>query len=378
MRPRRAIRQGTLCVVALLCALVAASCSRRDGPRPKTYDFVNLVEPKRLDPAFMYDVYEGVVSGLMYDGLVLFGRGSDLRPGLAERWEVSPDGLTHTFHLREAKFSDGTPVTSADVRYSFTRILRPETNSDRKAIFAAIAGADAVTSGITRDLRGLETPDARTVVIRLSRPYPAFLVQLAMPNAVIIPFDRAGAGPPDPAWDRHPVSSGPWVLEKWLRDQRLEFRRNEHWWGPRPPVDRYIYHVQSNEYVQAQLFEIGRFDEMAIGFSAFAKWSRDPARRGRMMPLQELNTYYFGFMNSKPKLADKRVRQAISHAIDTRNIFVNLQKERGLRAHGPVPPGISGHRPQLRPREHDPDKARRLLAAAGATTLTIEICYTDD
>ena len=377
-RPSRRAAIAAACAVAVVCALAACSREAGDGAAVKTFNYVNLSEPKRLDPAYMYDVYEGIVSGLMYDGLVLFGDGSDVRPGIAERWEVSPDGRTYTFHLRDAKFSDGRPITSADVRYSFTRLMWPVTNSDRKQALETVEGYDEVTTGATKELRGLDTPDSHTVVLRLKRPYPAFLVQLAMPNTVIIPEGSAGYGKADASYDRKPVSSGPWVLERWMRDQRLEFRRNDNWSGQRLKLDRFIYFVQANEYVQYRQFEVGSFDELGIGFTSFAKWWNDPERRARMMPLQELNSYFFGFMNNKPKLRDRRVRQAISHAINTESIFRDLQKGRGMRAHGPVPPGVAGYRPGIAPRAHDPEKARRLLAEAGATTLTIEFWYTED
>lgn len=344
----------------------------------KVFNYTNIEEPRKLDPAYTYDVYEGIINGLMYDGLVLFGEGSNVVPGLAEKWEISPDGKVYTFHLREAKFSNGKPVTSADVRYSFTRILRPETVSDRKWLFDKIVGSDEVTSGTAKELTGLETPDPKTVKITLKQAYPPFLTKLAMPNGVVIPENSAGAEKPDPAFDKAPIGSGPWVLDKWLRDQRLEFRRNEHFWGKKPNLDRFIYNVQLDSRVAQRQFEVGNFDIMDINFTIYSQWLRDPKKREQMIPVPELNTYYVGFMNSKPKFADKRVRQAIVQAINRKAIFENLQKGRGTLAHGSVPPGIEGYREGLKPREYDPELAKRLLAEAGAGNLEIDLWYRDE
>src|SRR5436305_1894768 len=133
-------------VAALLIALaVLYGCGKSRNteklPSPRSADtlvYSDIDEPKRLDPVFIKDLYEGRISGMIHDGLVNFGKGADVEPGLAAKWEVSPDGKTYTFHLREAKFANGQPVTSGDVRYSFTRVLRPETNSDRKWVLNRI------------------------------------------------------------------------------------------------------------------------------------------------------------------------------------------------------------------------------------------------
>lgn len=344
----------------------------------KIFNAVHSVEPKHLDPAYVYDFYEQAISGYLYDGLVNFGKGSDVQPGLAESWGVSPDGKTYTFHLRPAKFSNGQPVRSADVRYSFTRVLRPETNSERKWIFDRVVGAKELAAGKAKELEGLKTPDEKTVVMTLDSPYPAFLTKLAMPNAVIIPDGSAGATAPDKQFDSHPVGSGPWALTDWVRDQRLEFRRNEHYWGNKPKFERLVDHIQLDDNVARRQFEVGNFDSYMVGFPVYRQWVRVPEKKARMKPLQELCTYYLGFMNSKPKFADKRVRQAISCAIDTKSIFENLQLGRGVLAHGPIPPGVAGYRPELAARAYDPDKARRLLAEAKAQNLTIDLWFSDE
>lgn len=363
---------------ALLAGCGQAPPTGADGAPLKVFNYVNLAEPKRLDPAFSTDVYEGVISGFLFSNLVQFDEGTGVEPAVAERWEVSEDGRTYRFFLRDAKFSDGTPIESKDVRYSFTRVLWPDSNSDRTWLFDKITGADEVLSGTTRQLRGLRTPSPREVEIELVSAYPAFLTKLCMPSAGIIPENSAGADKPDRAFDKKPISSGPWVLTRWQRDQRLEFERNEHYWGPRLPLDRLIYHIQNDSRVQHQQFEIGKIDLFAVPFTLYPQWIADPVRRETLMPVQELNTYFLAFMNSKPKFQDKRVRQAISYAVDGKKIFEDLQKSRGERARGPVPPGIAGFREELPYRERDLERAKALLAEAGAEGMTVDLWFTDD
>jgi peptide/nickel transport system substrate-binding protein/oligopeptide transport system substrate-binding protein len=366
---------------AMLCSCKRRSDGINAGSRDQQSSMLNIAstdEPKRLDPAFVKDLYEGIVSGLIYDGLVEFGSGSDVKPGLADRWTLSPDGRTYTFHLRKATFHNGAPVTSADVRYSLTRVLWPQTNSDRKWVLDRIEGAKAVADGTTKTLSGLETPDIHTVKITLSEPYPVFLTMLAMPTAVIIPKDSAGRDKPDAAFNQNPIGSGPWVMVKWLHDQRLQFVRNERYWAGAPRLKKLLFYIQSDESVQRKQFEVGNLDIYQVGFAVYSNWMHDPAKRELTTSVQELRTDYIGFMNNKPSLSDVRVRRAISLAINRQMIFSNLQKERGVLAHGPVPPGIQGYDDSIKPLPFDPAAARKLITEAGATQLQLDFWYRDE
>jgi len=366
------------CVAAILIACLSACDSRSHSVRETTLNYVQMDEPKRLDPAFVKDLYEGIVSGFLYDGLVEFGAGDTVKPGLASSWEISPDGTTYIFHLRDAKFSDGRPVTAEDVRYSFTRVLRPKTNSQRKWVLDRIAGARVVIDGTAADLAGLETPDPRTVRITLESPYPPFLVMLAMPNAAIIPKDSAGADTPDLAFDQQPIGSGPWMLEKWIHDQRLIFKRNPHYWGAVPRLERLVYYVQTEDAVRYRQFQAGNFDIIQVGFQAHESWQNDPARAQLTTSIQELRTDYLGIMCTRKPLNDLRVRQAVSHAIDKTMIFRDIQKGRGVIATGPVPPGINAYVNPPEDYPYDPSRARQLLAKAGAQGTKLQLYYREE
>ncbi len=376
---QRLLRRPGIAIL-FLAALALAGCSGEgDIKQATTLNYAQMDEPKRLDPAFVKDLYEGIVSGFLYDGLVGFGSGSDIHPSLAERWDITPDGLVYTFHLRpDVKFSDGKPVTSRDVRYSFTRILRPETNSQRKWVLDRIAGADQVMEGSTTTLSGLATPNDGTVEITLQTPYPPFLVMLAMPNAVIIPDGAAGIDEPDPAFDRNLIGTGPWILHKWLHDQRLIFKRNPNFWGVGPHLEHLVYHVQTEDSVRYRQFEAGNFDIIQVGFQAHEAWQQDPAKARLTTSIQELRTDYVGIMCSKKPLDDLRVRQALSHAIDRELIFRDIQKSRGVVAGGPVPPGIAGYVAPEPAYPYDPTKAAALLTEAGQTGLHLDLYYREE
>ncbi len=378
------LKAAWLPIIAAALFLLTGCTGEGDLKEETTLHYAQMDEPKRLDPAFVKDLYEGIVSGLLYDGLVVFGKGAAVEPGLAERWEISEDGLTYTFHLRpKARFSNGEPVKASDVRFSLTRILLPETNSQRKWVLDRIAGADAVTSGTTTTLAGLATPDDHTVQITLEAPYPPFLTMLAMPNAVIIPENHPGTLNEDPqqaaaARDRDPIGTGPRILQKWLHDQRLVFRRNPHFWGDGPHLEHLVYHIQTEDSVRYRQFEAGNFDIIQVGFQAHDAWQGEPARARLTTAIQELRTDYLGIMCRQPALADVGVRQALSHAVDREMIFRDIQKGRGVVAAGPVPPGIEGYRQTAPAYPYDPARARELLAGAGHPGLGLELYYREE
>lgn len=364
------LKHGLSAAALLVAPVLLAACSSSDRPSEQVLHYSNLDDPRRLDPAFVKDLYEGIVSGFLYDGLTGFGTGTEIEPRLAHTWEVSRDGRTYTFRLRPARFSDGRPVRAQDVRYSFERILHPATGSDRKWVLNRIAGAREFTSGTANSLRGLVTPDERTVQITLDSPSPLFLTMLAMPTASIIPEGSAGAAgqKPDPAFDAKPVGTGPWVLSRRERDRLLEFTPNKHHWGNLPKLDRLIYHVQVDDTVRRKQFEIGALDIYQVGFQAWDSWRRNPPAGVELKPVQELRTDFVGINTSRPPLNDVRVRRALLLGTDREKIFRRLQKERGVLAAGPVPPEIAGHRSELTPLPYDPGRAGELLSEAGVTT----------
>src|SRR5581483_8402001 len=156
----------------------------------------------------------GQVVEQIFDQLLEFQPGS-LAPkaGLAERWEVSPDAKTYTFHLRDAKFSNGMPVTSADVKYSLQFAARP----------------DSLYVDLYKVISKIDTPDPKTVVIHLSAPSRAFIYYVAYIAASIVP-EKVVKSEGVNAFNNHPIGSGPFMLKRWRRNQEVDLVRNPTYW----------------------------------------------------------------------------------------------------------------------------------------------------
>ena len=144
---------------------------------------------------------------------------------LAQGWSVSPDGKAITFNLRKGvKFHNGRELKSADVKYTFERLVNPETQSPGQGYYAVIEGFDEMVSGAADGLSGVTTPDDYTVVINLTRPNAVFLNVLAMHFSSIVPQEEVEKYGAD--WGRNPVGTGAYKITEWTLGQRIVFERN--------------------------------------------------------------------------------------------------------------------------------------------------------
>lgn len=388
MRPLHEIFMGR-CVTRLnstlgavfIGGIVLSGCnkSKPENHHGSVLNYSQIDEPRSLDPAFVKDLYEGIVSGFLYSGLVQFGNGKEIEPALAQSWAVSADGKEYRFQLRSnAKFSNDKPVTSDDIRYSFTRIFLPETVSQRKWVLDRIVGAQDVIDGKTKVLSGLETPTSDTVIIKISQAYEPFLQMLAMPTAVIIPDGSAGVDKPNSEFTRTPISSGPWILNGWKNDEKLSFDINPNYWGMKPKVEHLVYNIQTDDNVRFRQFEAGNLDIMQIGFQAYEKWMSDSKLKNLTTSVQELRTDYIGLNCEKDKLANPEIRNAIASAINRELIFDKVQKRRGGLSQSVVPPGIMDTFSLVSLYSFNPDAGKKALEQFHVNNLSLDLLFRDE
>ncbi|MBI3674739.1 MAG: ABC transporter substrate-binding protein, partial [Rhizobiales bacterium] len=171
------MKRFLITAAAALAILAAAPVALAAAPKQggaATVTFNN--DLTTLDPQVGYDWQNWSVIKSIFDGLMDYKPGTtELVPDLAESYTVADDGLTYTFKLRDGvKFHNGRPMTSADVKYSFERAVNPKTQSPGGGYFSAIAGYDDVAGGKAEALSGIETPDAKTVIFKLTRPDATF------------------------------------------------------------------------------------------------------------------------------------------------------------------------------------------------------------
>ncbi|MCA1951542.1 MAG: ABC transporter substrate-binding protein [Hyphomicrobiales bacterium] len=329
---------------------VAAGVSASSPAAAQARDRLTLcqtLEPPILDPtAGAAAAIREVTYDNIFEGLVAFDRDGRIVPRLAERHEVSADGLTWRFFLRrDARFHDGAPFTAADVKFSFERALAPDSKNTQKWIFEPIAA--------------IATPAPDRVEITLKRYTADFLEGLAWGDAVILSEASAARAATEP------VGTGPYRFGRWMRGDRLVLERNPAWWGGTPPIREAILRFISDPQAQVAALLAGDCDAHTnIGAQeAVAQLRADP-RLVVAIGRTEGETIV-AMNNARPPLDDLRVRRAIAMAIDR-----NLVNEGAISGFGtPIGSHFSPNHPAYldltKETPFDPRAAKALLAEAG-------------
>ncbi len=361
-RPDARVHRLALLVAGVLLLFVLSSCCSED-----TYSgYLNLIittEPKSLDPALSTDITTGVITTLMYDNLVRFGTGSEILPGLAKSWEISADGLSYKFYLRDSvTFWNGETLSAPDVKYSFERVLNPETRSPQTWLLAPIAGAQEFMQGKADSVLGLCILNDTTVQIILNSPFAPFLGFLGAPATAIVSKPHDGLSE---NLKTNPLGTGPWVFQEWQADQQLRFIRNENYYDGPAKLKGLILNNIPEVLTSAIEFEAGNLDIMIIPNSEFKYWTRSKMWKPYVFKLDELGMYYLAMNVERKPFNDKRVRQAVTLAIDREKIIHRILHNSVTLAQGSIPPGLVGYDSTRSPIPYDPEAARELLRSAG-------------
>ena len=365
-------------LVALLPLATYAATGCRGGEstpqRSSVVDSRDTYDPRSLDPALSTDVPTGRAVSYVFDGLTRFTPDARVEPGLADRWDVTPDGLTYTFHLRRGvTFHDGAAFTARNVIHSFQRALDPATKGGRAEPLIPIKGASAFAAGKASSVAGLAAPNDTTVVITLAEPLAAFPKLLAMPVAAIVPDST----PPD--FGEHPIGTGPWKFVEWKHDDYLKFARNPNYWGGVPKTDTLTARIIPEPSTAVAEFESGNVDILVIPQGETTAWEQTDEKQAMLQTAPALILYYVAINTTRGPLADVRVRQAINHAVDTKTILRQLMAGRGFLAPGVIPPILEGADTSRARYEFDVAKAKSLLAAAGHPNgIDIELWHSQD
>ncbi|SDH99005.1 dipeptide transport system substrate-binding protein [Pseudomonas benzenivorans] len=309
----------------------------------------------------------------VFERLVSFAPGStELIPGLAERWEVSADGLSYTFHLRRgvqfhstAWFSPSRAFNAEDVLWSFQRQLDPA-HPWHKLSLRGFPYAEAMAMAAL--IERIERLDEHRVRFVLKHPEAPFLADLAMGFASIYSAEYAAqllAEDKAEQLNRLPVGTGPFVFERYTKDAQVRFRGNPHYWAGAPNIDKLILAITPEPNVRQQKL---RANDCQIALYPrpvdIPALKADPALQ--VLELDSLLVAYIGINTRHPPLDDVRVRQALNLAFDKAAYLRAQYGEGGASpAVAPYPATLWGHDPQLQDWPRDVPRARQLLAEAG-------------
>lgn len=329
-------------------------------------------DPASLDPALITDVPGGGIAAKLYNGLVRIGDGLKIKPDIALKYTVSSDGLRYDFILRKGvKFSNGSEVRAEDFQYSFERVLDSKTLSPNRWVLDRISGAKDFEDGKTSHVKGITVKGPYEIVLSLDKPFSPFLGLLAMPTAYVVAHVEGR----DPALSV-PVGTGPFTVKKWLPNQELVLDARKDYFGGAPKVKGIVYRIIPEDLTAVVEFETGNLDILGIPESVYGRFKNDPVWSKYITSVDGIDTYYLGLNCSKPPFNDKKLRQAVSYAIDRKKILETYYENRGTLATGPVPPELR-HWDAPKAYAYDPQKARQLIKEAGYKDLKAEFYVTN-
>ncbi|NLV74015.1 MAG: peptide ABC transporter substrate-binding protein [Chloroflexi bacterium] len=318
--------------------------------------------PPTLDPAMSQDSTSAEYIVNIFSGLVTLDSQLEVVPDLAERWELSDDGLTYTFYLREnAVFQDGKAITSQDVIYSIERACSVAMGSPVAASYLDdIVGVAEFASGEARSISGLSAPDKRTVVITIDAPKAYFLAKLTYPASFVV--DREQVEGDYEAFLESPNGSGPFVLESISRD-RIVLVRNALYYREPAKLERVEFNLAGGDPMT--MYENGLLDIVDVGSSAIER-ILDPVNplNAELSSSSELSIQYISFDVEMPPFDDPNIRRAFTMAIDREKLAHLVMLGTAEAAKGILPPSMPGYNDALEGLPYDPAKARKLLAAS--------------
>ena len=301
----------------------------------------------RLDPPDMTDNLSETVLRHIMDGLVEFDEQLNIKPALAERWEISKDGKDVTFYLRRGvRFHDGTPFNAQAVKANFDRILNGQLR--RTSLYAPYV--DSV------EVRG-----PYTVVFHLKAPFGAFLHHLAhgagliqSPAAIERWGDKVG---------QHPVGTGPYRFVEWVPGDHITLEANPDYWRGRPKTDRIVFRVVPEDATRVFQLQTGEADVIT-----WVPPSEVPRLQGaaetNVIVADSLRVIYLGFNTLRRPFDDPRVRQAVNYAINKELIVSQVLGGFARVSDSPMAPKVNGYC-STGGYPYNPEKARQLLREAG-------------
>lgn len=332
-------------------------------------------EPESLDPATVTGLTEGTILGSLFEGLTRYGKdGVTITPGMAEKWDISADGLKYTFHLRDAKWNNGDPVTAQDFEYAWKRALDPKLASEYAYQLYYLKNAEDFNSGKIKDANqvGVKATDAKTLVVELRNPAPQFLGLTAFQTLYPVHKKSVEANPQ--TWFKNPktlVSNGPYKMVGWTNRQNIDLEKfADYWDASAVKLNKLVYTLVDNEDTVLTMFETGQVD------SAMNPPRQELERlkgENKAVVSANLGTYYYRFNTTKKPFNDVRVRKALAMAIDREAIVKNITKAGEPAANAFVPYGLSDAKTSDDYRkvggqlftQFDLAQAKKLLAEAG-------------
>ncbi len=356
--------------VVLLCSLLIfrLPIGCQSGPEaevtPTEENTLNLygIDPLTLDPAVCGEMTSHEYIMQLFSGLVRLDDNLEPAPDIAQRWQVSDDGKTYTFYLRQdVKFHSGREVKAEDFRYSWERACDPDTHSlTADTYLGDIVGVREVLAGKTKEISGVRVIEDYTLEITIDAPKSYFLSKLTYPTAFVV--DRANVESGGEWW-RQPNGTGPFKLRQWDEDSLLVLEKNDLYYGDLAKVNFVAFYLWGG--VPMNMYETGEIDVTGVSIHYIDKViDKAGPFYQELQVVPELSFHYIGFNFSKPPFDNVNIRRAFSQAIDKDKLASLVFRDMVQPADGILPPGMPGFNKDLAGLNYDVNKAKELINAS--------------
>lgn len=355
-----------LSVILFLILLLLAGCANEQsnsGSQEKAYkpaaygDIIvrgDIGDASNLIPILASDSASHSIAGLIYNGLVKYDKDMNIVGDLAESWDISDDGLVITFHLRKGvKWHDGKPFTAKDVLYTYQITVDPKTPTAYAGDFLKVKKAEVL--------------DDYTFRVTYDKPFAPSLISWS--SAVLPRHLLEGQDITKSSLARHPVGTGPYLFKEWLAGQKIVLVSNADYFEGRPYVDGHVTRIIPDMATMFLELRARNIDMMGLTPLQYTRQTENNLFRQSFDKYRYLAFAYtyLGYNLKHPFFADKRVRQAISYAINKEEIISGVLLGLGKPATGPYKPGTWAYNENVKTYSYNPQKARELLRAAGWT-----------
>ena len=398
-------RRIVLLLATALLVVAAAGCGGDDesgggGGEGGTLVFAGAADPVVIDGALVSDGESIRVITQIFETLIALKPGTtELAPGLATEWEVSPDALTYTFTLRDGvKFHDGTDFNAEAVCFNFDRwynfkgpLQSPSASYYYSAFFGGFKNNES--DDLSDPLyESCTAQDETTAVIKLTRPSASLLgalvqqaFSIASPKA-LQDYDadagtldeEIGFRPTGTFGTEHPIGTGPFKFDSWTREDRLVMTRNDDYWGEKAKIDQLIIRPIADNAARLQALQ----NDEIQGYDLVEPQDVPTIEGTDNLKIQErpaFNVAYVGINQAKPPMDKLAVRRAIAYGLDRQAVVDNFYGGRGVVAKEMMPPEVEGYSDTVEEYTYDPDRSKQLLQQAGLTLpVEIEFWYPSD
>ena len=364
-------------VFFFLVTVSLISCTSKSDKLPG-YLYLRLASnPTTLDPALITDVTGGTIGAKIFNGLVRLDEKLNVVPDIAKTWEISDDGKSYIFYLKEGiTFSNGREVVAQDFKYSFERLLTPETRSPNTWVLEKIRGSKDFIRGKAKAISGIMVKGKYTFAIALEEPFTPFFNLLCMTAAYVVPKEEVDKWGAD--FSTHPSGTGPFMLKEWRHNQYLKLQARDDYFEGKPQIKGIVYKIIPEDLTTVAEFESENIDVISIPASEFKRYRESSKWKNFIAGSPGINTYYLGLNCERPPFNNPLLRKTVSYAIDREKILNSIYEGRGVFASGPIP-HILRTWPAPEIYEYSPEKARALLKEASFPDgLHIKIYLTSD